>query len=58
MLFHPMSIDPSKLQREFLGHIKQQHPDVMPAEDFSRSVAQDLERSEAKGLTLTTPISS
>ncbi len=48
MLFHPMSIDPSKLQREFLGHIKQQHPDVMPAEDFSRSVAQILREAKLK----------
>jgi len=47
-LFRPMSIDPSKLQREFLEHIKQQHPDAKPAEDFSRSVTQIVREAKAK----------
>ena len=47
-LFRPMSSDPTKLQQEFLGHMKQQHPDAMPAEDLSRSVTQIIREAKTK----------
>ena len=44
-LFRPMSSDPFALQREFLEHVKQQHPDVaMPAEDVSNSAQRILRK--------------